>query len=563
MTEYEWAVVGEPGIPIGTLFSIPHYQRGYRWTSTEVSALLNDLSEFGKSDEKVYCLQPLVVQSLGNGKYSVVDGQQRLTTLAIIFHVLGLPPQWEIEYTAENGMQLCDLLHAPDPGRSINDYFRCGAQKAVKAWLDESPERAEALRSMLRGEGKKKVVFLRHELSSAENGHDAFLRLNAGKTPLTSAELVRALFMEADNGLSDGEKTDISKEWDGIASAMEDDQFWAIWPTERFKDIPTRMDFLFSIVSNVGGDLARQDPLAVYREMEALAKRTGLAKTWEEVLRCWWWMNSCHADSETYHLLGWLSLFTDRETRVLYRKGWREISHCRMDAFKQWLREIVAENISGGDVANCTIDSFRYGICDPWVLRKALVLLNVLEAERRDIRFRFDLYRLANSWDVEHIASQTDNPLSDKTAQLEWLELASAEMSKEEKAQLDGKGTFNEKWAFVWSLFGANEVNVVVADKDSIGNLALLDAGTNRGYGNAIFPAKRRRILLEAKRDGMAKMRTYVPPVTMLAFAKAYSPAAVQMRYWSATDAMNYRAEMVCLFDGFMAKVKKMKENSK
>lgn len=559
--EYEWAVVGEPRIPAGTLFSIPPYQRGYRWTGDEVKALLNDLSEFGKSDEKVYCLQPLVVQMLENGEYNVVDGQQRLTTLAIILHALGISSQWEIEYTAENGKRLSDLLNTSDPDRSINDYFRCGAQTAVVAWLAESPERAEALRGMLRGKADKRVVFLRHELSPAEKEHDAFQRLNAGKTPLTSTELVRALFMEAGNGLSDGEKADISKEWDEIESAMKDDQFWAIWPTERFRDIPTRTDFLFSIVSDVPGDSARQDPLAVYRAMEALAKGIGLAKAWEEVLRCWWWMNSCHADLETYHLIGWLSLFTDRKARVLYREEWRKESGCRMDAFKQRLREIVAKNISGDEVAKCTIDSFRYNTCDSETLRKVLVLLNALEAERRNIRFRFDLYRFAKgSWDVEHIASQTDNPLSDKKAQTEWLELACAEMSDEEKSQLDGKGTFSEKWVFVWSRFGAHDVT---ADKNGIGNLALLDAGTNRGYGNAIFPAKGRRILLETKRGGAEGRRAYIPPVTMLAFAKAYSPAAVQMRYWSETDARNYRDEMASLLDGFMAKAKEMKENSK
>ena len=31
--------------------------------------------------------------------------------------------------------------------------------------------------------------------------------------------------------------------------------------------------------------------------------------------------------------------------------------------------------------------------------------------------------------------------------------------------------------------------------KDNIGNLTLLDAGTNRGYGNALFPTKRKKII--------------------------------------------------------------------
>lgn len=88
-----------------TLFSIPHYQRGYRWTDKEVEALLNDLLAFAKSDtrEASYCLQPLVLQEIADGQIRVVDGQQRLTTLAIILQSLGVETHWDIKYTAEGG----------------------------------------------------------------------------------------------------------------------------------------------------------------------------------------------------------------------------------------------------------------------------------------------------------------------------------------------------------------------------------------------------------------------------------------------------------------------------
>lgn len=544
--KHELAVNNIPSI----VFSIPHYQRGYRWTDKEVESLLNDLLAFAKSDsrEESYCLQPLVLQEMTDRQLRVVDGQQRLTTLAIILQSLGVETCWDIRYTAEGGRQLKDLLK--NPGKTINDYFRIKAMAKVKQWLDEDSSRTESLRSVLQGEGGKRVLFLRYDLPKIEGpevdkdeGHGAFQRLNAGKTALTSSELIRALYMEARNGLEDVEKADIAKEWDLIESAMADESFWSIWNNSRFRDVPTRMDFLFSIVLNVDSEKARQDPLRVYREFE----KVELRKSWEETLRCWWWMQSCHADVNIRHLIGWLSIFTAHETRVLYREQWKGSAGCRMEAFKRRLRKIVAESIGDED-----IDSFRYDTCDSATLRKVFVLLNMLEAERRGTCFRFDLYR-NDSWDVEHIASQTDNPLVKKEDREEWLRLAESEMSEAEKEGLAKFTTFDEKRQEVWKLF--EEAGDTISDKDAMGNLALLDSATNRSYKNAIFPAKRRRILLELPEE-VRQGRKYVPPATESAFAKTFSPSAAQMRYWSESDAKMYRQAMKDLFDGFMNSVK-------
>lgn len=87
-----------------TLFVIPYYQRGYRWTGKNVKQLLNDLLLFanGENDDNEYCLQPIVLQKISKESYlhvakeddsviRVVDGQQRLTTLAIILKKLSIP----------------------------------------------------------------------------------------------------------------------------------------------------------------------------------------------------------------------------------------------------------------------------------------------------------------------------------------------------------------------------------------------------------------------------------------------------------------------------------------
>lgn len=50
----------------GRTFYIPSYQRGYRWTTKEVTDLLSDLYSFTigskKNDGEFYSLQPIIVQ---------------------------------------------------------------------------------------------------------------------------------------------------------------------------------------------------------------------------------------------------------------------------------------------------------------------------------------------------------------------------------------------------------------------------------------------------------------------------------------------------------------------
>ena len=72
-------------------FVIPSYQRGYRWEPLQVRTLLDDIYQNG---QKTYCLQPVVVRQMENGKYELIDGQQRLTTLYILIKYLKAHNAW-------------------------------------------------------------------------------------------------------------------------------------------------------------------------------------------------------------------------------------------------------------------------------------------------------------------------------------------------------------------------------------------------------------------------------------------------------------------------------------
>ena len=72
----------------GKTFLIPYQQRGYKWTKANVEELLTDLRDFincADVTKKMYCLQPLAVVDMGKEIYSVIDGQQRLTTLYLLY----------------------------------------------------------------------------------------------------------------------------------------------------------------------------------------------------------------------------------------------------------------------------------------------------------------------------------------------------------------------------------------------------------------------------------------------------------------------------------------------
>ena len=189
--------------PVPIKFHIPGYQRGYRWTTKnyyenndkpgEIETLLQDLLEFANSslgDEKLawnnYCLQPIVLQKINNkGEYLVVDGQQRLTTLAIISHVLLNSGQtwnlgWDIVYDCEDQKKLSQCLLTPEVSSQagkINDYFRNQALMAIEDWFKEEvkdigqeQDRRKIIQPLFDGtSGDKHILLIKYMLPPASN----------------------------------------------------------------------------------------------------------------------------------------------------------------------------------------------------------------------------------------------------------------------------------------------------------------------------------------------------------------------------------------------------------
>jgi uncharacterized protein with ParB-like and HNH nuclease domain len=130
--------------PLSKIFSsdfeyvIPSYQRPYAWGEEQASELLYDLLEFYKAEEEEgYFLGSIVLIKSENNPFSeVIDGQQRLTTLTILFASMacahgGVYRKQLQPYIIELGKELEGIL--PKPRLTLRERDR----KFFKKYIQE------------------------------------------------------------------------------------------------------------------------------------------------------------------------------------------------------------------------------------------------------------------------------------------------------------------------------------------------------------------------------------------------------------------------------------------
>ena len=106
--------------------SIPNYQRIYCWEENNVKCLLDDVSEHISVNNKTPYRLGTIILHFHNNKYDIIDGQQRLVTLALLLSEIGvktsllneqLTSQRSIDYIAYNKHIIHEYLQ-----RHLNTY---------------------------------------------------------------------------------------------------------------------------------------------------------------------------------------------------------------------------------------------------------------------------------------------------------------------------------------------------------------------------------------------------------------------------------------------------------
>lgn len=87
---------------------MPPYQRGYSWTEKEALELINDLQDAMERDRPYFLGAIVIAQNTPKSPVEVVDGQQRLTTLSILFAILR-----DLSKNKDEISKLHDMLETP------------------------------------------------------------------------------------------------------------------------------------------------------------------------------------------------------------------------------------------------------------------------------------------------------------------------------------------------------------------------------------------------------------------------------------------------------------------
>ena len=166
------------------LFEIPLYQRPYAWTTEQVDELLDDLlNAMDRDAQSPYFLGSVVlIKNEGDSTSAVVDGQQRLTTLSMLFCVLR-------ELAAGNAQSELDgfVREAGNSLRGTQDRFRLGLRARDREFFHDNVQSRGAISEFVKKDtatfsDSQKLIFtnvnrLHQELSKlGEARRDALVK---------------------------------------------------------------------------------------------------------------------------------------------------------------------------------------------------------------------------------------------------------------------------------------------------------------------------------------------------------------------------------------------------
>ncbi len=553
-------------------FYVPDYQRGYRWSKNEVETLLNDIYEYGgknrKTENESYCLQPVVVRNLGD-KYELIDGQQRLTTLYLIYVYMNKAsngfmsePKFSLSYETRD--ESATFLRNPDEAKQNNNidfFYIYNAYKTIENWFNDK----ENFQSSLTNINKyfdECVRVIWYEVPDTENSIDLFTRLNIGKIPLTSSELVKALFLkeESENSIRQEE---LSLEWDNMEKELHNGDFWGFLTNSETDKYPTRIDLVLDLISEKT-DADKETYRTFFYFDNEYKKGKSLESIWDEIQHNFLTLKEWFSDHEFYHKIGYL-IASNSKTLIDILNDYAGKSKTE---FRQYLNENIKESVKFKKAYTDLNYEDDYN-----EIKKLLLLFNVesvrlIDDKKR--RFPFGRHKKEN-WSLEHIHAQHSEGLQTNEKRKEWLKAHIKPLQSigeqndliPEMEQLIKSIEENPKTTKVKEKFEPLQQKVVAAlspkDMDSeyihqLSNMALLSSGQNSAVSNYTFDAKRNMIL------DMDKNGLYIPFCTKMVFLKYYSAEDTNLHFWGKPDRDAYTKAMSIVLSSYLPDEKQENE---
>ncbi|WP_314199657.1 DUF262 domain-containing protein [Capnocytophaga sputigena] len=549
-------------------FFVPDYQRGYRWGENEVKQLLDDIYENSQKKEscaKNYYLQPIVVKTIREGNYELIDGQQRLTTLYLILSCIKemLPKTFlNYEITYQTREDTCNFLKKIDVNKkeeNIDFFFIANAYSTIRNWFgldnEENDSMAIAINFYQTLFNSVKIIW--YEPEDNVSGVDLFTRLNIGRIPLTNSELVRALFLSRNSDLTPAEQLEIAAEWDSIEKELHQSSFWAFLTNYQPEDYPNRIDLLFDLMA---GGKSRDKYATFFYFNNKIKEGEKKQDVWKDIVAYFARLKEWYGNREVFHKVGFLVSVGNKDKALINLLN--STAGKKKDEVSVYLDSEIKEEIKEVILGELTYQSKN--------THQVLLLFNVLSVmnvKDESLRFPFDKYK-NNAWSLEHIHAQNAEILNTTEKQKEWLsihkevlqsmvERENLENAIKEKGQQ--KSTIEAQIKKLRDLLNAIEKmeqqNSIVKAQfdelqkqvfsqlsnetggdylDSLANMALLNVGNNAALNNSVFEVKRRKII------EMDKAGAYIPYCTRMVFFKYYTPTPSNLHFWGADDRGAY-----------------------
>lgn len=530
-------------------FLVPSYQRGYRWGETEVVRLLDDI--YSTEGKRNYCLQPVVVRK-NDDRFELIDGQQRLTTIYLIYRFMNEEslgfidaPRFTLSYETREKSE--DFLKSIDESRkdeNIDFWFLCAAYDSIKKWFYEKDRKSTLTNVNKYFDEIVKIIW--YEVSESEDAISLFTRLNIGKIPLTNAELVKAVFLSKDTGEDvDKEKQEeISLQWDNMEKELHNNSLWYFLTNETNVEYQTKIDLILDLIAKKPAN--NRETYYTFFKFDEMHQSYSLDNIWRSIQQTFLVLKDWHGNHELYHKIGYLIASGGLTLQKIF-----DLSKDKTkDDFRDSLDGFIRDSIKiKGNYSDLSYEKLQ----DQKKITTLLLLFNVESVRRNGAHsqwFPFDKYKFGKggkvTWSLEHIHAQQSEGLRTQEMWKKWLTLhiPSVKSVSDDSEKLVGSmkdaiakdklerhefDAIQQKVVDLLSVKGNTEY------LHSIANMALLSSADNAALNNSTFDVKRNEIIK------MDKAGRYIPFCTRMVFLKYYTPSVDnQLHFWGHADRVAY-----------------------
>jgi len=539
----------------GKVFLIPAYQRGFRWSRQQVQDLYMDLSGFSDPYDpaKKYCLQPIVLEETIKGEktvYSVIDGQQRLTALYLLgaFYRcssyykeenINTFTNYQLMYEGKSSFQeLLKIIGEQD----FDIYDLVALKKDLVLWKEKYRDidsqnvinilsylcekkpfglLNKVFAALNDPQQRKDICIIWHKLETEDkvrnNAIEAFANINANKIPLTGAELIKAVMLQAygksreeaneernNKAATIVKESSFANQWETIERGLNDAKFWGFFVRDM-DTYKTRIDILFEIWLKKKGIPVPYGEHGLYRAVHEKIEKGNVKRIWDDILEIYEILQDWYKDYFYYHIIGCCSSLkrldgVDNNADFVCLLFEKYEAGANKDDFRKYLLTFLGENLAkvvlnekGKKDVSAALRKIRtlsYG--DPATKDVLLVfnialLLNAFSVCKQNTAERFPFaYYKDFSIEVEHINPKHPDKKTDESQAIWESNMASV-------IRDNGEKTIDDIVSAVWQ--SRYEEIERAADINTIGNLTLVDKKLNIGFSNEGFLEKRNHVL--------------------------------------------------------------------